>query len=97
MHTRMQKLVDPVTTVAGNKLGDCVFYLTAHIEVDILADFPHKDMYTLLKIHLEEVFGKDNPMTKFEHSYDSKIDVLRFDLKPEGICLTSWFNSLCCK
>ena len=41
-------------------------------------------MYSLLHLHLHELFGDDYSQTKLSQSFDEAKDVFRFDLKPEG-------------
>ena len=42
-------------------------------------------MYSLLHLHLHELFGDDYSQTKLSQSFDEAKDVFRFDLKPEGM------------
>ncbi|KAF6036949.1 hypothetical protein EB796_004733 [Bugula neritina] len=41
------------------------------------------DMHKLLEMHIEDLAGPDWHATKYQHSYDSKSDVLRFDMYVE--------------
>ena len=59
-------------------------YLTGHIEIDKLAEVSVNDMYKMLSIHFQDLFGEECVVTKLSQSFDSAKDMFRFDLKPEG-------------
>ena len=61
------------------------YSLPAHVEIAKLAAFDSDDMYSLLHLHLHELFGDDYSQTKLSQSFDEAKDVFRFDLKPEGM------------
>ena len=59
-------------------------YLIAHIEIDKLAEVSVNDMYKMLSIHFQDLFGEELVLTKLSQSYDSVKDLFRFDLKQDG-------------
>ena len=59
-------------------------YFVAHIEVDNLPDVSDTDMYSMLSLHFQDLFGEELVLTEYSQSHDSVKDLFRFDLKPEG-------------
>jgi len=57
-----------------------------HVEIKRLFTEQPLEMHNLLEMHIEEFAGPDWHTTKYQHSYDSKSDVLRFDMSYQGIC-----------
>ncbi|XP_067933226.1 uncharacterized protein [Watersipora subatra] len=56
-----------------------------HIEVDLLPDYEVMDMYQLLCIHFQDIFGEDRQLTTFNQSYDVTKNVFRLDFDPKEI------------
>ena len=49
-----------------------------------LPDVSDMDMYSLLSLHFQDLFGEELVLTEYSQSHDSVKDLFRFDLKPEG-------------
>ena len=54
------------------------------MEIDQLLSESVDNMYSLLHLHITELFGDDCFITKLAHSYDATKNVFRFDFSPQG-------------
>ena len=56
----------------------------AHVEIDKIPDLSVVDMYSMLSLHVTDLFGDERVVTTVSQSYDSVMELFRIDLKSDG-------------
>ena len=82
--TTISATPNTTTIILQMLLTGFYFLFIAHIEVDQLTSESVDTMYSLLNLHVIELFGEDNLITRLAHSYDATKNVFRFDFSPQG-------------